>query len=252
MVKMETKTLKPYFVVIGLMILTSLALAFTIDVKVTNQAGIRMELPDQVGDWVGRDLRFCQNPLCLREFKTDELSDLEKCPVCGSELSTMTRSENDLLPSDTEILKKEYRNSKGRTLFVSVVLSGKERVSIHRPQVCLVGQGNEIINSTIVPVTFKERKPLDVMSLEMIRRFRDSEGEAKELPTYFAYWFVGQGRETPYHVQRMIWMATDRIFRNVSHRWAYIAITGIRDEQSEKYKEELQDFVSELYPQVAL
>ena len=41
---METKTLKPYFVVLGLMILTSLALAFTVDVNVTDQAGIRMVL----------------------------------------------------------------------------------------------------------------------------------------------------------------------------------------------------------------
>jgi hypothetical protein len=249
---METKALKPYFVVIGLMALTALALALTVDVRITDEAGIRVYLPDRVGSWQGEEMRFCQNPACDKSFRLNALRDTNVCPACGGKLDSMTYGERSLLPSDTVILKKYYTNSAGRDVFASVVLSGKERVSIHRPQVCLVGQGSEIARSSVVAVPLEGRNPLDVMALEMLRRGRDSNGQAFERATYFAYWFVGKNRETPYHIQRMIWMATDRIFHNVSHRWAYIAVTGNRDKTSDAYREEIQAFVHDLYPQIAL
>jgi hypothetical protein len=78
------------------------------------------------------------------------------------------------------------------------------------------------------------------------------DGQTLEYASYYAYWFVGKGRETPYHLQRMIWMATDRIFHNVSHRWAYIAISGGRQTDSEDYQKEMVAFIHDLYPQVML
>jgi len=50
----------------------------------------------------------------------------------------------------------------------------------------------------------------------------------------------------------MIWMASDRIFRNVSHRWAYIAVAGLREPDTDDYQEEVVDFVQNLYPQIVL
>ncbi|HPF99641.1 MAG TPA: exosortase-associated EpsI family protein [Kiritimatiellia bacterium] len=249
---METKTLKPYFVVLGLMILTSLALAFTVDVNVTDQAGIRMFLPDHVGTWSGREMRFCQNELCQREYHVDELKDVNVCPACGGPLGSMSFGEKLILPADTQILKKHYSNPNGRTIFVSIVLSGKERASIHRPQICLVGQGNEIIHSAVLDVPMNNRKTLGVMLLDMLRRGKTAEGKAYEAPTYYAYWFVGKGRETPYHVQRMIWMGTDRVFHNVSHRWAYIAVAGMRDPEGTAYQDEIRGFLKDLYPEILI
>ena len=250
---METKTLKPYLVVLGLMILTSLALAFTVDVNVTDQAGIRMFLPDQVGAWVGDEMRFCHNDLCQKEFLKGQLKDPNVCPACGGILSSMALGEKTLLPADTEILKKLYKNSSGKSVFVSIVLSGKERASIHRPQVCLVGQGNEIVNTIVLPVPMENRRPLGITVLEMLRHGRSQDGEAKTAPTYYAYWFVGKGRETPSHIQRMVWMATDRVFHNVSHRWAYIAIGGVRASADDpSYQEEIRSFLKDLYPEMLI
>ena len=95
---METTSLKPYFVVIGLMVATSLLLAFTVDVKVTDEAGVKMFLPEQVGKWHGEDILYCQNPTCQKEFKRGELKGASVCPVCGGELNSMSKSEKDLLP----------------------------------------------------------------------------------------------------------------------------------------------------------
>ena len=249
---METKVLRPYFVVIGLMLLTSLTLAFTVDVRITDEAGVKLALPERVGSWTGEDLFFCQNPVCQKEFRRHELKDTTICPACGEKLGPMTVGEKELLPPDTVIFKKEYTNPNGKHLFVSIVLSGKERASIHRPEVCLVGQGSEIEKNTVVDVPMTGRKTLQVMVLDMLHKGQSADGRATKSTSYYAYWFVGKGRETPYHVQRMIWMATDRIFHNVSHRWAYIAVAGTRDETSDAYIKQMQAFVHDLYPQIVL
>ena len=248
---MEIRALKPYFVVIGLLILTSLALAFTVDVNVTDQAGIKIFLPDQVGTWKGNEIRFCQAPACQETFGVNQLTNRDVCPKCGGKLESMTKAERDLLPLDTIVLKKRYDAPNGRVLFASIVMSGRERSSIHRPQICLVGQGNEIVHSDVLSVPMAGRAPLDVMVLDMLRRWRAPDGRQGEYSSYYAYWFSGKGRETPYHLQRMFWMATDRIFLNRAHRWAYISVSGQRDEQK-AYEAEIREFVSRLYPEMTL
>ncbi len=249
---METKSLKPYFVVIGLMAATSLLLAFSVDIKVTDEAGVRMLLPAQVGKWHGEEILYCLNSVCQKEFVEGQIKGARFCPDCGGELDRMSKAEKDILPADTGLVKKKYVSPEGRVIFVSIVLSGKERSSIHRPQMCLVGQGHEIVRSLTVPVPLDGRKPLDVMVLDLLRRYKVAEGQSREYVSYYAYWFVGKGRETPSHVRRMVWMATDRIFHNVSHRWAYIAISGSRDPDSDDYQNEMVSFVHDLYPKIQM
>jgi hypothetical protein len=248
---METNPLKPYLIIIGLLIVTSLALAFSVDVFVSDEAGVRVELPDQVGEWTGDELRFCQAPACQETHMAGTLTNREVCPKCGGKLDSMSKAERDLLPPDTILLKKRYSSPEGAVLFASVVMSGRERSSIHRPQLCLVGQGNEIIKSTVVPVPLTGRSDLPVMLLDMLRNWRSPDGRQGEHPSYYAYWFVGKGRETPYNLQRMIWMATDRIFHNTSHRWAYISVSGGRDEAGE-YVKGMKAFVGQMYPYMAI
>jgi hypothetical protein len=247
---MEAKSLRPYFVVIGLLALTALLLAMTVDVRVSDEAGIRILLPDRVGEWQGREIRYCLSAGCQRDFVVDKLDDPNVCPACGGPLDVMSKGEKDLLPGDTVLLRKRYVNAAGEQVFVTIVMSGKERVSIHRPQICLVGQGNEIVRQFTVDVPIEGRKPLQVMTLEMLRRGNLPDGRPFEQPTYYGYWFVGKGRETPHHVQRMIWMATDRIFHNVSHRWAYISVGGARDKESDDYQKQISSFVHDLYPEL--
>lgn len=248
---METSPLKPYFVVIGLMALTSLALAYTVDVNLSDEAGVRVYLPDRVGEWTGDELRFCQNPSCQATVFLSQVPESGTCPKCGGRLHTMSKIEADLLPSDTEVLKKQYRSPKGEVVMASIVMSGRERASIHRPQTCLVGQGNEIVHSSVLEVPMEGQDPLDVMVLDMLHRRRLPDGRYHSHESYYAYWFVGKGRETPYHITRMIWMASDRIFHNRAHRWAYISVSGNRD-SSGAYKQQIAAFVRDLYPQMVI
>ncbi len=249
---MEAKSLRPYFVIIGLMILTSLALAFTVDVNITNEAGIRMALPDRVGEWQGQEILYCQNPACQKELKVEPATTPTNCPSCGGPLGSMTQIEKSVLPPDTALVRKNYRNPSGRVIYASIVLSGKERGSIHRPELCQTGAGSEITGTTVVAVPIEDRRPLHVKILDLLRTGRSPDGRTYASQSYYAYWFVGKGRETPYHLWRMFWMASDRILYNRSHRWAYIAIAGSRTEESDGYVDEIKGFVHDLYPQITL
>ena len=248
---MEKQSTRPYIIVVCLMLFTSVALAISVDVNVTNEAGIRVELPDKVGTWTGVEMRFCVERTCRKRFTTDELDNPMNCPSCANELSSMTYAEKLQLPDDTILLKKRYTDLSGETLFASIVLSGKERASIHRPQVCLTGQNREIVASNVLQVPIANRDPLKVMVLDLYQKWEE-EGKLFEYASYYAYWFVGKNRETPYHLMRMFWMASDRVFKNVAHRWAYISVSGRREQNSDQYKEIVQEFLAELYPAMSV
>ena len=66
--------------------------------------------------------------------------------------------------------------------------------------------------------------------------------------SYYAYWFAGKDRDTPSHYMRMFWLAWDRVFRSKAHKWAYIAVSGERDDGSLEYEDTVKEFVAMLYP----
>lgn len=249
---MATGAAKPYLIVLGLLVATSFALAYSVDVNLVDKAGVTVELPAQLGSWKGEVLRFCSNQVCQAQYYSGQLTNSAVCAKCGGGLHGLSKVELDLLPSDTEGIKGRYESSDGRKVMASIVLSGKERASIHRPERCLSGQGSEVARSEVIEVPVEGRAPLKVKILELAHERGASEQSKVVYGTYYAYWFVGNGRETPEHWQRMIWMASDRIFQNRAHRWAYIAIAGVRVEGNKDYQREVRELVSLLYPQIAL
>jgi len=250
---MEKRIFKPYIVVLILMVGTSLALAYSVDVSLTNEAGIQLKLPPKLGEWQGAQVRFCHE-----KGHGDVLIDIEDienfnaCPECEGDLNDMSKSEYDLLPKDTGMLKMRYTHATGRNVHASIVMSGKERGSIHRPEQCLTGQGSNLVGSHVIEVPIEGRKPLQVMVLELEFQGRNKQGQPVKGGSYYAYWFVGKDRETPYHHMRMFWMAADRVMRNVSHRWAYISVNGQRDLKTNDHEDEIRQIVAELYPSMAV
>lgn len=252
---MEKSLFKPFLSIVILMSLAVYALAFTVGVKLDFVPGVRMQFPNKVGDWVGDELRFCHNEnACDKNYanKGFYVSDLEIpdiCPKCGAKLFNMSRAEYEVLPKDTEFLKSAYTNAAGTRVFASIVLSGKARDSIHRPQRCLKGQGNSIDEEYTLKVPLKGREPLKVRVVKHHRIFQTPDGPVTHFG-YYAYWFVGQDRETPYHLARMFWLAWDRVVRSTANRWAYISVQGEREEEGTAYEPELIDFIQNVYPYV--
>ncbi|MGH8045832.1 MAG: exosortase-associated EpsI family protein [Chthoniobacterales bacterium] len=135
-------------------------------------------------------------------------------------------AEKKLLPPDTEFAKKSYTNTDGDYIGAQIVLSGVEHRSIHRPEICLRGQGWDIRGQQIVSVPLKSGKKLDVMVLDISRPARTSSGKTVDLPALYAYFFVSKDVETPRHFDRVAITNLDLLFHNKAHRWAYVIVTA--------------------------
>lgn len=169
------------------------------EVVAGNEAGVVMTLPVGIGRFIGAP---------------EEPDHVEK----------------ELLPSDTEIVKMRYRTLSAPPLRdvanVTIVLSGAERRSIHRPEVCLDGQGWTLLESRVVPVEIAPGHILEVKDLLIERIWVAPGGSRKPLRAHYVYWFVGTDVTTPHNSTR-IWLSSwDNIIRNVNHRWAYPSITA--------------------------
>ncbi len=245
--------LKPFLSIIILMSITTFALTFTVGVVLDFIPGVVMELPDEVEKWTGNELRFCHNPTaCAKDYRDASfyIRDLDIpdiCPKCGEGLFQMARAEKEALPEDTEFVKSAYTNEAGTRLFTSIVLSGTARDSIHRPQRCLKGQGSTINGEYNLNVPLEGRASLKIRIIKAFRTLHTIEGEIP-YHFYYAYWFVGQDRETSSHYARMFWLAWDRIVRSKANRWAYIAVSGQREAEGTEYEADLINFVQQVYP----
>lgn len=190
----------PRLLVMALCVLAAItACRLSPEVRAGDASGVIMELPTAVGRFLGQ-------------------------------LLEKDAAEKALLPEDTQMLKMQYRSPGlpgDRDLAqVTLVLAGAERRSIHRPEVCLDGQGWTLMSSTIIPVEITPGRTLEVKDLLVEREIRLPDGETKILRAHYVYWFIGTDVTTPSNAVR-VWLSTwDNIARNVNHRWAYASITG--------------------------
>ena len=239
-----------HLLVILLLAMTAWPLVSWVDVRLSDEAGVRLSFPSVVGEWRGMQVQYCHNTECSAygETTTDGFGN---CQFCRGIMVPMTPVEREQLPMDTKFMTFKYTKAGGDALYVSIVLSGSERNSIHRPQRCLVGQGTEIVGSRVMTVPMVMSKPLDVMVLDVLRHYRGASGGARSAKLFYAYWFVGQGRETPSHFVRMFWLAWDRLFHGVAHKWAYVIVQG-DPLQFEAAQSVLKSFIADFYAQIAV
>jgi EpsI family protein len=169
----------------------------------------------------------------------------------------VSNAERSILPKDTEFAKKQYTDGAGDTVNCQIVLAGAEKRSIHRPEVCLPGQGWTLKSGEVVPVKLDNGKSLDVMRLTIGRPVTLNNGQQKELTSLFYYWFVGKDMTTPRHVTRILKTNLDMLLHNTNHRWAYVIVSAPILEgfapggkSMPQTAEFLERFISELGPDI--
>ena len=180
-----------------------------------------MKLPNSIGDYLG--------------FDTD-----------------ITESEHVILPRDTEFAKKRYSGFDLPEITTEIVLSGAQRQSIHRPQVCLAGQGWAIQKEETIPITLADGRVQKVRKLTLLRT-----QDGIRVVGYFIYWFVGKDKTTDDHFERIFLTSWDRIVHRVNHRWAYVIVNAILPPEPtvtagerQKVLSDLLSFTGELIPQI--
>jgi len=186
----------PYARIAVVMVLaacTVLAFHVTSSVNSVTESGVNMVLPEQVGGFIGRD-------------------------------QPLSEGERFVLPKDTEIIKKGYMDASGNLINAQIVLSGAEKRSIHRPELCLPAQGWTINRRETIPVKLSDGSSLTVMRNTISRQIEVSPGVTRPLTGLYCYWFVGKGITTSSHVTRVFLTSWDRIVHHKNHRWAYVVV----------------------------
>ena len=137
----------------------------------------------------------------------------------------ITTMEVNWLPGDTTFGRRAYEAPDHFSMVLSVVLMGADRGSIHKPQICLQGQGWKIEQSDLVtvPVVRPHAYDLPVMRLTSSREVTQPGGTTETVRSLYAYWFVAQNHLTARHGERMWWMAKDLILTGTLQRWAYVS-----------------------------
>ena len=134
----------------------------------------------------------------------------------GFESSELPRSEGELhtLPEDTIIDKKMYKAEDGAWYAVTLVIGGRSKSSIHRPEMCLPSQGFQMTDPRTCEVA-----GVDWRLLTLARR------DAPQLA--FAYTFFNQdGFRTDSHVARIFRDVWDRSINGRIDRWAMVTVNG--------------------------
>lgn len=194
----------------------------------SSPAGIAMQLPIFVGNWIGED-------------------------------AAVSEKEREVLAPDTQYARKTYTNLAGDQIYVSIVLSGDDMTnSIHRPERCLPAQGWNLESSRRRSITMKDGKQLAMTELRDARMVEQKDGSVKGmLHGLNYYWFVGYHDLTPSHLERTGMDIRDRIFHGYNQRWAYVTVASVvtqgwaRNGRSEAETERMtEDFVRQLVPKL--
>ena len=141
--------------------------------------------------------------------------------------------ERTILPPDTGFSRKLYVNleNPSRHVLLSVVLSGRDRTSIHRPELCLVGQGWTIDRSSTHRFIYPAQPGggFEATVLSVHREVTGTRGR-HSIPEIVVYWFVGDDRVVATQAGRMVDDAWSRVVRGRSPRWAYVFLqTGAEE-----------------------
>jgi hypothetical protein len=136
----------------------------------------------------------------------------------------ITTTELNWLPPDTTYGRRLYLAPDGFAMQLGVVLMGRDRTSIHKPEYCLPGQGARIEKTEhlIIPVREPRRYSLPVTRFIFSQEL-EQEGKRQKLHGLYVYWFVADGQITADHSQRMRWMARDLLTKGTLQRWAYVS-----------------------------
>ena len=203
------------------------AIFFLPNAPKASPAGVVMNLPIWVGNWIGDD-------------------------------AAVSQKEIDMLADDTQFARKIYTSPAGDKMFVSIVLSGDDMSnSIHRPERCLPAQGWSLRDSSSLAIPVGGPKELPVTCLAGARVVDVAGNQHITIKNLTYYWFVGSNRVTRSHFKRTVIDIRDRVFRGYNEHWAYITVAstvtqGIaRPNRSEaETRAMIEQFIKDLAPKL--
>ena len=164
------------------------------------ESGVILSLPEVVRGYSSR---------------SEEMSELENYWLPDDTLSVKRSYISDLASNEIEHLEQGF--------MVNVILGGADARSLHRPEVCMTGQGWTIDGRVVVELE-TEGGPLEVMDLQLSRTVKSQNGDDLVVRANYIYWWVGKEVSTPHSYMRILLSAFNNIFKNTNDRWAYPSV----------------------------
>jgi exosortase len=144
-------------------------------------------------------------------------------PVQGWEGEADQR-ETNMLAEDVRIMRNHYLLSSGANVTITVVLSGGERRSLHRPEVCLPAQGWNVLDEVVVDAPDPIHGTQEMKMVRMLRDFAGPDGTPRRLRALNLFFYVGsEGVTTPDYYDHVLKSYLHGLTRNVNHRWALVS-----------------------------
>lgn len=173
--------------------------------------------------------RLPVNTECGVRLTADGVNPVPLPPFIGTDWigrsAEITPVEREILPPDTGFSRRSYvaLHQPGHEVFASIVLSGRDRSSIHRPELCVTGQGWTITGKFAHRFQYPGHPEAGVPAT-VLRIRRETRQGGRPLPALLAYWFVSGQRVVPTLWERMGWGAWDRLRHGRADRWAYVLL----------------------------
>ena len=177
----------------------------------------------------------------------------ENVPGYTSEYIPPSEIVTNTLPRDTSFGERRYRSTDGAfEIALSVVLMGSDRTSLHKPQLCLKGGGLKLDRQQTAVVRIQRPEPYD-LQVTRIDASPAEPGRNENARAVYVYWFVAEDALTPYHFQRMWWMAKTLLSQQVLQRWAYVScIAWCQAGQEDATFERMKPFIADAVPEFQL
>lgn len=134
------------------------------------------------------------------------------------------------LPPDTTFGFKNYiDDDTDFQALTQVVLMGRDRTSIHKPEYCLYGAGFKIekIEKKTIQMQSPEPYSLPVTRIHVTLNQKQTDGTTKRSSGYYYYWFISEDQITASHKERIMLMVRDLLKSRVLKRWAYVSFLAV-------------------------
>lgn len=149
-------------------------------------------------------------PANLEEFEAEDIG--------------MSSIEKQAFDEGVEMARSLYQSPRGYQFICTLVLSGPIKRSLHRPEVCMPGQGWKIDRSEVIKLRAKDGRVQDATLLYLFKEHRSEDGRRMRTRAYNVYWYVGYDIATPNYVTHVILSHRDSVFRNINHRWGMASL----------------------------
>lgn len=164
----------------------------------------------------------------------------------------------DTLPKDTSFGQRRYKAPDGFAMALNVVLMGHDRTSIHKPQICLPGQGWQIDEPASKETQVRVQRPYeyDLPIVELVVHKTISVADQNQMWSgIYVYWYVADDAVSASSsgFQRMYLMTSRLLRTGVLQRWAYVScFTLCAPGQEGATFERMKPFVAALAPEFQL